>query len=318
MKKAFTLIELLVVIAIIAILAAILFPVFAQAKQAAKKTADLSNAKQLGTSTALYQGDNDDTFYPHRFNCPGGALGATAICEGYKDPTRASGLKAEAERFQGNGNGALYRYYWIFMLQPYAKNKDIFLNPGSDNKFTPDRGPILNCTGAGCTGNNYGGQNSYGHNDAWLSPAGSFSGADGQPKTVSATSVDRPAGVVVLTDATYYGVVPDIANESGKLRLDRFQGTEQADTLAYVNTQGAQYKYYWKNMGNSAWSYNGGESGKYAAGTTGTAAALKDGAALFGGKINSQFVDGHAKSTDYNQLIGDVCYWATSGVSGCN
>ena len=61
-KRAFTLIELLVVIAIIAILAAILFPVFAQAKAAAKKTVDLSNLKQLATSTALYQGDSDDVF----------------------------------------------------------------------------------------------------------------------------------------------------------------------------------------------------------------------------------------------------------------
>ena len=61
MKRAFTLIELLVVIAIIAILAAILFPVFAQAKEAAKRTADLSNNKQVGTATKLYLGDNDDT-----------------------------------------------------------------------------------------------------------------------------------------------------------------------------------------------------------------------------------------------------------------
>jgi len=59
-RKAFTLIELLVVIAIIAILAAILFPVFAQAKVAAKKTQDLSNAKQIGTATMLYMGDYDD------------------------------------------------------------------------------------------------------------------------------------------------------------------------------------------------------------------------------------------------------------------
>jgi prepilin-type N-terminal cleavage/methylation domain-containing protein/prepilin-type processing-associated H-X9-DG protein len=60
MKKAFTLIELLVVIAIIAILAAILFPVFAQAKLAAKKTADLSNLKQIGLGIMMYSNDSDD------------------------------------------------------------------------------------------------------------------------------------------------------------------------------------------------------------------------------------------------------------------
>lgn len=61
MKKGFTLIELLVVIAIIAILAAILFPVFAQAKEAAKKTQSLSNVKEIGTGMHLYMQDNDDT-----------------------------------------------------------------------------------------------------------------------------------------------------------------------------------------------------------------------------------------------------------------
>ncbi len=61
-RRAFTLIELLVVIAIIAILAAILFPVFAKAKLAAKKASDLSNARQLGIATLMYNTDSDDTY----------------------------------------------------------------------------------------------------------------------------------------------------------------------------------------------------------------------------------------------------------------
>ncbi len=60
--RAFTLIELLVVIAIIAILAAILFPVFAQAKVAAKKSVTTSNLKQIGLAVIMYAGDHDDTF----------------------------------------------------------------------------------------------------------------------------------------------------------------------------------------------------------------------------------------------------------------
>ena len=62
MRKAFTLIELLVVIAIIAILAAILFPVFAQSKAAAKQNQNLSNLKNLGTATLIYMSDSDDFF----------------------------------------------------------------------------------------------------------------------------------------------------------------------------------------------------------------------------------------------------------------
>lgn len=61
-RKGFTLIELLVVIAIIAILAAILFPVFAQAKAAAKKAQAISNVKNMATATEIYNTDNDDMY----------------------------------------------------------------------------------------------------------------------------------------------------------------------------------------------------------------------------------------------------------------
>src|SRR5580658_7621826 len=67
MKRAFTLIELLVVIAIIAILAAILFPVFAQAKLAAKKTVSVSNLKQLTLGEKMYENDYDDNVVPCQY-----------------------------------------------------------------------------------------------------------------------------------------------------------------------------------------------------------------------------------------------------------
>src|SRR5271163_4751118 len=78
-SKAFTLIELLVVIAIIAILAAILFPVFAQAKEAAKKAVCISNTKQIVLAELIYQGDYDDTFCPNTGGTFTGASSETQI-----------------------------------------------------------------------------------------------------------------------------------------------------------------------------------------------------------------------------------------------
>ncbi len=104
-KKGFTLIELLVVIAIIAILAAILFPVFAQAKAAAKKTAALSNVKQNATAVLLYNGDSDDSF------------AQSAYC---------SNLTPSGAVVPGSGC-QVYSVYDAIM--PYTKNKDIFLDP---------------------------------------------------------------------------------------------------------------------------------------------------------------------------------------------
>lgn len=85
MKRAFTLIELLVVIAIIAILAAILFPVFAQAKDSAKNTTLLNGVKQMGLSAMLYGADYDDLFPLSMLSHPSQPidLGWQDLCQPY-------------------------------------------------------------------------------------------------------------------------------------------------------------------------------------------------------------------------------------------
>lgn len=95
-KKAFTLIELLVVIAIIAILAAILFPVFAQAKAAAKKTVCLSNTKQFALGFLLYAGDNDDIYCGNTLLTVAAWQGAGfGLPNGFMDPAADQNWGAE-------------------------------------------------------------------------------------------------------------------------------------------------------------------------------------------------------------------------------
>jgi prepilin-type N-terminal cleavage/methylation domain-containing protein len=124
MKKAFTLIELLVVIAIIAILAAILFPVFAQAKEAAKRTAALSQAKQTGTALILYLSDNDD-FYPS-----GLVPNLTTPEEDYRlgdfTPQTPQGWRLPADAVAE----AEHALVWVNASEPYRKNYDMLNPPG--------------------------------------------------------------------------------------------------------------------------------------------------------------------------------------------
>ena len=123
MKRAFTLIELLVVIAIIAILAAILFPVFSQAKEAAKKTAAVSNQKQIGSSIQMYMSDYDDMF-PRNDDCtPGSALNP-ALNNLPFNPTGAGCAGAGPFYYRMN------HYAWPKWLQPYAKSVKLFEHPG--------------------------------------------------------------------------------------------------------------------------------------------------------------------------------------------
>jgi prepilin-type N-terminal cleavage/methylation domain-containing protein len=113
LRRAFTLIELLVVIAIIAILAAILFPVFAQAKVAAKKTSDLSNLKQMNTSLQIYEGDYDDTM---PLTVPGN--NGTTIFTTPWDRLPAA-------------NYSLRQSIFANSLNPYIKNWQMYTSPGS-------------------------------------------------------------------------------------------------------------------------------------------------------------------------------------------
>lgn len=122
MKRAFTLIELLVVIAIIAILAAILFPVFAQAKVAAKKTSALSNQKQISLGIMQYMIDYDD-LYPRNDDCYAGSSMNPAITLPF--PAGGVGAGCTAAPFVYRKN----HFAWQWWIMPYVKNVDIFKHP---------------------------------------------------------------------------------------------------------------------------------------------------------------------------------------------
>jgi prepilin-type N-terminal cleavage/methylation domain-containing protein/prepilin-type processing-associated H-X9-DG protein len=108
-RRGFTLIELLVVIAIIAILAAILFPVFAQAREKARQATCLSNMKQIGLASNMYVEDYDETFPGH-------------------DWTKSEGLYAMPD-------GRIYQGHvgWPLLFYPYIKNQAVFICPSDDN-----------------------------------------------------------------------------------------------------------------------------------------------------------------------------------------
>lgn len=148
MKRAFTLIELLVVIAIIAILAAILFPVFAQAKEAAKKTATLSNYKQLGTSVNIYTADADDNF-PLAFSFDGTdwRWNFTTSCP---NGWRADGVRDVEPRKSQDG------LHWSNSMMPYIKSTEMYTQVGlpvDNNWYTGPITPGMKPTNVGLSFN---------------------------------------------------------------------------------------------------------------------------------------------------------------------
>lgn len=121
-KRAFTLIELLVVIAIIAILAAILFPVFAQAKQAAIKSQVLSNTKQSGLAALLYAEASDDAFpMAGAFDSAGNYLSGPP---GYRLPSIPAGWGVNSSMKEADSVS------WQNSTQPFRKNYELLNAPG--------------------------------------------------------------------------------------------------------------------------------------------------------------------------------------------
>jgi prepilin-type N-terminal cleavage/methylation domain-containing protein/prepilin-type processing-associated H-X9-DG protein len=112
-RHGFTLIELLVVIAIIAILAAILFPVFARAREEARKTSCLSNIKQIALAAAMYSED-----YGERLMPPWSQLSSNL---------------AQAD----------WTWTWVGLSQPYVKNKGIYLCPDGGTAATTSKDPSV-------------------------------------------------------------------------------------------------------------------------------------------------------------------------------
>lgn len=164
-RKAFTLIELLVVIAIIAILAAILFPVFAQAKAAAKRTASAQNNRQIALGAMMYAADVDD-------GIPlfiGGVYGALS---NIKDGTLTNGTK---QTTGGYPAGHQRTDCWPLLLLPYTKDRLLYVDPTRGDSPGIWAGPAKASSDPGfnAVGDAYRGQNRfpmYGVNYLFLSP----------------------------------------------------------------------------------------------------------------------------------------------------
>jgi prepilin-type N-terminal cleavage/methylation domain-containing protein len=186
--KAFTLIELLVVIAIIAILAAILFPVFAQAKAAAKKTVSLSNQKQIDLASIMYSGDFDDTEVM---------------------PTVFSGVCA-APAYVCFGAPYGGEIPWPLLIYPYTKSADLIVDPQAPAEPPVPAGFPAN------TSKLYAPE--YGINPYLIqNPQYPYVTAYSSVAPRSLTSVSRPADIVAFTqkysDSEYNPSLVPVSNQ---------------------------------------------------------------------------------------------------------
>ena len=188
--NAFTLIELLVVIAIIALLAAILFPVFARARENARRTSCQSNLKQLGLAIAQYAGDYDERMVPLFLNYP------------HTNPDGSNSITGNA--------------LWSVLIQPYVKSVQVFNCP-SEGKIKWTTAHMAG--GFSSYGYNYRAPNQPGSTPAGSCPSncgvhlgGLQSNSDPQLRDPGAhlSSIENAAGTISLVDSTSYELRFDV------------------------------------------------------------------------------------------------------------
>ncbi len=177
----FTLIELLVVIAIIAILAAILFPVFAQAREKARMTRCTNNFKQIGTALLAYLQDWDDAFPMNRF------------------PT--------SKPLGPNTGGDLQPtwYNWKRALVSYLPGRDIYLCPSNDYAWGPSgcsgcpSGDESNCQGPWKNRPETWLPNGYAYNGAFFHENSPFDGGIQRPRELG--EIKDPANLIWILES---------------------------------------------------------------------------------------------------------------------
>ena len=245
-NKGFTLIELLVVIAIIAILAAILFPVFAQAREKARQSSCLSNVKQMGLALMQYIDDYDETFPMHLFNQTTQVYPTTAI----------AGYPGSKYLVCDNATDAWCRYTYMDAIYPYIKNLQVFDCP---NQTKPDKNSNMN-------------KPSYGFNAAitgyyWYNPATDAYGLYGKPITVG--QINSPSrfiavgenpwrySVILPQNVHYYSQAVNYNNPvEGVISLKLYPHMDGAN-VAYCDGHAKWAKYsdaVFSNPGGSWWN----------------------------------------------------------------
>jgi len=286
-KRAFTLIELLVVIAIIAILAAILFPVFAQAKQAAKKTVSLSNQKQIGLSIIMYAGDNDD-MYPRSDGC---TLNDSFNPAYNNQPAGTNPMPWCDGSVGANGTWAFRdnHYNWQKWVYPYTKSRDMFTHPVIQKDPTAwQQGELfggyslnLAITGAvdALPAPNPGPFKAYGNRVSFLGG--------------STTGVPAPADAMLVMEQVAGSIVGGY--ESGT--------SADKQTVTYYP---AAFKEHW-----SAYFYKTGGTG-YCKEQVGV---LDPTTAPFAGQVPLSYCDGHTKTIAVGQFLANTPTAAQFGLS---